>query len=161
MTVRAIADEDWRGLCHLLDQPGVRFGTLRMPFHKPESIRQMVESRPADGLSLVKDIDGLIGGCLFLYRHAGRRSHVADFWMAVSDDFLRQGIGTELLRSMLDSADNWMGIKRIELTVYCDNAAAIELYASHGFKTEGTHRCYAYRAGDYADAFAMARLMIG
>ena len=35
---------------------------------------------------------------------------------------------------------------------------AIALYRKFGFETEGTHRCYALRAGRYVDAYAMARL---
>jgi putative acetyltransferase len=51
-----------------------------------------------------------------------------------------------------------MGVLRIELTVYTDNAPAIALYRKFGFVVEGCHRGYALRDGRYVDAFAMARL---
>ena len=51
-----------------------------------------------------------------------------------------------------------VGLKRIELTVFADNAAAIRLYEKFGFELEGTHRAYAYRDGQFADALCMARL---
>jgi len=157
MAIRAVINDDWRELCHLFEQPGVRFNTLRMPFHKPEDIKRMVEERSSAGLSLVNVVDDRVVGCLFLYRHTGRRTHVADFWMAVRDDMVGQGIGTELLECMLDSADKWLGLRRIELTVYCDNDAAVELYSKHGFEIEGKLIGYAYRSGMYADALCMAR----
>jgi putative acetyltransferase len=51
-----------------------------------------------------------------------------------------------------------MGVLRIELTVYDDNARAIALYRKFGFEIEGRHRGYALRDGRYVDALTMARL---
>jgi L-phenylalanine/L-methionine N-acetyltransferase len=59
---------------------------------------------------------------------------------------------------LTDAADRWLGILRIELTVFTDNARAIALYRRYGFVLEGTHRAYALRDGAYADVHAMARL---
>jgi putative acetyltransferase len=59
---------------------------------------------------------------------------------------------------MVDLADNWLNVRRIELTVFTDNAAAIHLYEKHGFVIEGTNRQYAFRDGQYADVYTMARL---
>jgi len=59
----------------------------------------------------------------------------------------------------LDLADNWLGMSRVELTVYTDNAAAIALYEKFGFEKEGTHRRYAFRDGAYVDAYSMARIL--
>ena len=50
-----------------------------------------------------------------------------------------------------------MNPKRLELTVFVDNAPAIALYERHGFTTEGTFRAYAFRDGVFVDAYAMAR----
>ena len=63
-----------------------------------------------------------------------------------------------LMRAMLDWADNWAGVLRIELQVFTDNAAAIALYQRHGFVVEGTLRGYALRDGVLADVHAMGRL---
>jgi putative acetyltransferase len=46
----------------------------------------------------------------------------------------------------------------LDLRVYVDNAPAIALYEKFGFEIEGTHRCFAYRDGEYVDAHVMARL---
>jgi putative acetyltransferase len=78
--------------------------------------------------------------------------------MGVHDDFTRQGIGSALLGAIVDAADNWLDIKRLELTVFTDNAAAITLYRKFGFEEEGVLRSFAYRAGSYVDAYAMARI---
>ena len=63
-----------------------------------------------------------------------------------------------LLGALCEHADRWLGVLRLELSVYTDNAPAIALYRQHGFEIEGTHRAYVLRDGRYVDAFAMARL---
>jgi L-phenylalanine/L-methionine N-acetyltransferase len=78
--------------------------------------------------------------------------------MAVRDDWQGRGIGTALMEVALDLADNWLNLTRMELSVYTDNAAAVALYKKFGFEIEGTHRRYAFRNGEYADAYTMARI---
>ena len=69
-----------------------------------------------------------------------------------------QGVGTALMQALVDDADRWAQVLRLELTVYADNARAIALYRKFGFEVEGTHRAYALRDGACVDALAMARL---
>lgn len=63
-----------------------------------------------------------------------------------------------MMAALLDAADNWLDLKRLELTVFADNAAAIALYEKLGFEREGVLRSYAFRDGAYVDVLAMARL---
>jgi len=78
--------------------------------------------------------------------------------MGVHDDYQGRGIGTALMTALIDAADNWHAIKRLELTVFTDNVRAIRLYERFGFEREGILRAFAFRAGAYADALAMARV---
>lgn len=78
--------------------------------------------------------------------------------MGVHDDFLGRGIGSALLAELIGAADDWLAIKRLELTVFTDNTPAIRLYEKFGFEMEGTLRAFAFRHGIYADVFAMARI---
>jgi RimJ/RimL family protein N-acetyltransferase len=50
-------------------------------------------------------------------------------------------VGTELLQALVDYADNWLGLLRLELEVYADNHKAQALYRRFGFVEEGVHRC--------------------
>jgi L-phenylalanine/L-methionine N-acetyltransferase len=68
-----------------------------------------------------------------------------------------RGVGRKLLARLLDWADNWAGVLRVELHVHADNDRAIALYRSIGFVEEGRHRNYALKNGRYVDAFSMAR----
>ena len=56
-------------------------------------------------------------------------------------------------------ADNWLNLKRIEITVYVDNKRAIGLYKKFGFEVEGESKDYAFRNGKYVNAFHMARVI--
>ena len=78
--------------------------------------------------------------------------------MVVTPEWHRKGVGSKLLAAVLDVADNWMNLRRGELTVYADNEAAIGLYQKFGFETEGRLRQYALRDGMMVDALTMARL---
>ncbi len=62
------------------------------------------------------------------------------------------------MEAALDLADNWLDLVRLELTVYADNAAGIALYEKFGFVIEGTQRLFAFRNGEYVDAYSMARI---
>jgi putative acetyltransferase len=78
--------------------------------------------------------------------------------MSVHDDFCGRGIGSALMTALIDLSDNWLNLKRLELTVYVDNKPAIRLYGKFGFEVEGTRRADAFRDGRFVDSFAMARL---
>jgi RimJ/RimL family protein N-acetyltransferase len=67
-----------------------------------------------------------------------RRSHVATFGMSVDAAFHGRGVGSALMREMINLCDNWLRVERIELTVFADNAAAVAVYRKHGFVVEGT-----------------------
>lgn len=77
--------------------------------------------------------------------------------MGIHDDHVGKGIGTAFMTELIDIADNWLGLKRLELTVYVDNAPAIRLYEKFGFVSEGIRRQDTFRAGEFVD-LAMARL---
>ena len=76
----------------------------------------------------------------------------------VHADYQRRGVGTRLMEALLDIADNWLMLVRVELTVFADNAGAIALYEKLGFVIEGTKRAAAIRNGRYMDEYMMARI---
>jgi putative acetyltransferase len=76
----------------------------------------------------------------------------------VHDSWHGMGIGKALLASLLDIADNWLNLTRLQLGVVTDNAPAIALYTKAGFISEGIKRADVFRAGAFADTQLMARL---
>jgi L-phenylalanine/L-methionine N-acetyltransferase len=158
VVIRATRPDDSEQIAALACLPGYRFGTLRLPHQTPEATRRWIESRQPGDIDLVVVHGGTIIGNGGLHRFLGRRAHAAEIGMGVHDDWCGRGLGSRLLRELLTVADNWLDLKRIELTVYVDNAPAIALYERCGFAVEGTHRAFAFRDGAYVDAHTMARL---
>jgi putative acetyltransferase len=104
-------------------------------------------------------VDGEVVGSLSLIQQTNPRlRHVGHLGMAVRDDWQGKGIGTALMQAALDLADNWLNLTRMELHVFTDNESAIALYRKFGFEVEDTHRCFAFRDGEYVDACSMARV---
>lgn len=97
---------------------------------------------------------GLVG---LSRNRAPRTAHAASLGIMVHAAYQDRGIGSALLQHILDLADNWLLLVRIELSVFTDNERAIALYKSHGFNIEGTRKYAAIRNGRYADEFLMAR----
>jgi putative acetyltransferase len=158
LVIRARRPADAEAIADLVNLPGVRFGTMRLPFHSPQDVAGWSEKSPSTNLDLVAMKGDLLFGQAGLYRFTGRQSHVAGLGMCVHDAWTGRGVGAALLEALLDAADNWLGIRRLQLTVYTDNGPAIGLYTRCGFEVEGTHRAYALRDGRYVDAHTMARL---
>lgn len=158
IVLRAGRLDDAEALTELFNLPGVRYGTLRQPFQSIEKTRKAIENRGPNDISIVSEWRGKIVANGGLYRRAGRQSHVADLAISVHDGLAGKGVGSHLLAALIDAADNWHDIRRIELNVFTDNLAAIRLYEKFGFEREGTLRNDAYRDGKYVDAYVMGRL---
>ena len=134
---------------------------MQLPLQSVADVRKRFFSETREGLyHLVACVDeeevvGHLGLEMFT---RPRRRHVGQIGMAVRDDWQSKGIGRALMEAALDLADKWLGLTRVELTVYSDNAAGVALYEKFGFEIEGAHRRYALRNGEYVDAYSMARL---
>ena len=156
VTIRAARPEDAEAIAVMASLPGVRHGTLRLPFTTAEDTRRFLE-RPNKHAIVAERGDVLVGQAS-LIRDVGRRAHVGSIGIYVHDDHVGQGIGRALMEALIDLADNWLGLRRLELGVVVDNAPAIHLYESLGFEREGRLRGDALRNGVLTDSWAMARL---
>lgn len=154
---RAVAS-DAEALYETFAEPGVYHGTLQLPYPSLETWRERASANNANVL-LLAEVDGKVVGNIGLHPEAGRRRiHAASVGMSVSKEWQGKGVGSALLVAVIDLAEKWMGITRLELTVFADNAHAIALYRKHGFEQEGVFRHFALRDGAYVDALSMARV---
>ena len=133
--------------------------TLQIPYRSLESVReQLTRSGEGDHL-LVAEIEGEVVGVIGLHTSSRPRvNHKAEVGMMVRDDWKGKGVGAALMQAVIELADKWLNLTRIELTVFTDNESAIALYRKFGFEIEGTLRKYAFRDGEFVDAFAMGRI---
>jgi L-phenylalanine/L-methionine N-acetyltransferase len=163
ITVRRATPADAAAFARIMGDPAVFPGLMQMPHTNEEIWRARLVEGMAPGkidVALVAERAGDVVGSAGLHPvgAALRRRHVVTIGISVAREAQGQGVGTALMHAMCDYADRWMGVLRIELTVYADNEAAIALYRKFGFEIEGRHRGYAMRDGRYVDAFAMARI---
>jgi ribosomal protein S18 acetylase RimI-like enzyme len=101
--------------------------------------------------------DGVVGWCDLRPKTAPTLRHTAVLGMGVVTAYRGRGIGSRMLATTLELALE-RGIRRSELIVRTDNAAAIALYRRFGFVEEGTCRNYMRVDGVDYDALLMARL---
>ncbi|KHT63463.1 GCN5 family acetyltransferase [Photobacterium gaetbulicola] len=161
ISIRHVEKEDIPAIRDLFAGRNAYSGTLQLPHPSIELWERRLENLPSNVYSLLAEMDGrVVGQAGMVVEQNPRRRHVASLGMAVHDDHQGKGVGSALLSELIDLAENWIGITRIELTVYTDNARAVSLYEKLGFVIEGTARNYALRNGEYVDVYHMARLRV-
>ena len=147
------------GITALYNDPAITRQVLQMPFQSTEVWRKRLAPDNERVVQLVALHQGSVIGNIGLEQYSRiRRSHAGSVGMGVATAWQGKGVGSKLLAAVLDIADNWMNLHRVELTVYADNEAAIGLYRKFGFETEGLFRDYAVRDGQWVDTLSMARL---
>ena len=160
LTIRAAEPADAAGISALIGRLGTVEGTLALP-HMPVAARvealQQVETRDC---KLVAVADGQVVGSAGLHNVGPslRRAHVRYLAIALAPEWQGRGVGRQMILRLLDWADNWAGVLRVELHVHADNDQAMALYRKLGLVEEGRHKAYAIKGGRYVDSFSMARL---
>lgn len=86
-----------------------------------------------------------------------RKRHKGKISIAVDTNFQGMGIGSLLMDEMLDFAEKWLMLKKLELTVLIKNEKAINLYIKKGFEKEGLLKKDCVVDGIYEDVYLMAK----
>ena len=160
VVIRSAEPEDAAEISTLLGLAGTFEGMLHLPDMPVASRVEFLQRVDPQGCRLVAVAAGRIVGmaALHVQQPSLRRHHVRGLGIAVAPAWQRQGVGRRLMTRLLDWADHWAGVLRVELWVHADNEHAIALYRSLGFVEEGRHRAYALKDGRYIDSLSMARL---
>ncbi len=156
--IRHLEPGDAAEIQEIASQASVIAGTLHEPYQPAaffENRREMSEgSRRFVALAENKVVGT---GTLSVVTRV-RRRHVGQAGMMVHEDWQGKGVGSALMQAIVDQADNWLNLKRIELEVFTDNVGGIKLYEKFGFEIEGTLRSFAFRDGQYINAYVMGRI---
>lgn len=140
--------------------PGVfRQANVGMPYDSLDSTREWIAKLAPATVAIVAELDGTLIGHAEIYPNSGRRAHSASIGIGVHDDWQGCGIGSRLLAELIDAADNWMGLRRLDLHVFTDNEPALALYRKFGFEIEARFRGDVLREGELTDSYLMARVI--
>jgi len=157
--IRRAEPSDAEAIWKCYTAPLVVRNTLQLPYRSLESVLGQLTKSGEGQHTLVAVIDGEVVGVIGLHTSLRPRvNHRGEIGMMVRDDWQGKGVGTAMMQAVIDLADSWLNLTRIELTVFTDNELAIALYRKFGFDIEGTLRKYAFRDGEFVDAYAMARV---
>ena len=160
VVIRAAEPADATGISALLGRLGTVEGTLQipdMPIASRLDYLQRIDPRECRLVATVGD--AIVGSAgLHVVGTSLRRQHARMLGIGLAPEWQGRGLGRRMIQRLLDWADDWAGVLRIELHVHADNPRAKALYESMGFAEEGRHRGYALKSGEYVDSFSMARM---
>ena len=158
--IRPAHPNDVADVAAMWRDPLVDRTTLQLPSQEIWRARSRLGEAPPPGLHrLAAEDDGRVVGLIAIYQNQNpRRMHSAGLGMMVSPAYWGLGVGSRLMAGILDIADDWLDLKRVELEVNTDNPAAVGLYQKFGFEIEGTKRFHAFGDGRWADSHFMARI---
>ncbi len=159
--IRPVRPEDYAGIHALRIMPGVFESILGIPSERlQKSLDYLAGLSDNDHMFTAVTLEeGLVigTGVLSVYSMP-RKRHSGCLGLMVHRDYQQMGVGTALMNAIINLADNWLKLIRLELTVFTDNSSAIKLYSTFGFEQEGVRRLSAVKNGAYADEFLMARI---
>jgi putative acetyltransferase len=160
ISIRRATPEDASAMTALMSEEAVYGNLLQLPHPSEATWRERLEAKSSNGdVQLVALAKGQLVAMAGLHANPHiRRRHAMHLGMAVTVPAQGKGVGRALMAALIDYADRWVAVMRIELTVFTDNERAIALYRKFGFVQEGIFRAYGLRDGRYQDVLAMARL---
>ena len=161
ITIRPATEADSGAFAKVFADRSAANGTLQHPYTSTDVWRSRLAGNVGTRqVMFAATVNGRVVGNAGLHpvNDNPRQRHVASLGIAVAAAYQGRGIGRALMHACLDFADHWANYARVELAVHADNAPAIKLYASLGFKPEGRLRDYSFREGGYVDALVMGRI---
>jgi putative acetyltransferase len=161
ISLRRREARDAEALFCMFSQPLCQLGMVLKPFSSPEELQAWLESKGSGNFEAVATVDDQAIGYSGLFACEGMQDHVGSMSLFVHDDFHSRGIGTLMMKALLATADVLIGLRRVQLIVFCDNEPAIALYRKFDFQIEGRLECFVRRGDDFLPAYTMARLTAG
>ena len=118
------------------------FGAEGLPFTAEAEADYITRiEHSSDEIMLVAKMDEKIVGNASISRLPRRMKHRGDLAVSVLKEYWNKGIGSQLLKRLLDWAEN-NDFEIIELQVRSDNLGAIHLYEKYGFQKIGMHPAF-------------------
>lgn len=131
----------------------------KTPATQVDEVRKQLTGLPRGHHLLVAETEGQVVGFARLSQFGGRRAHAGSISaIAVHPAWQGRGIGTALLGALLNLADRWLGLRRLELQAPATSPAALALFGHAGFTTEAILRAALIEKGRFVDMHLMGRI---
>jgi RimJ/RimL family protein N-acetyltransferase len=107
---------------------------------------------------VVAEVDGKVIASSDIHPLKGFESHVGILGIIVKNGFRDVGIGTEMMRTLIEQACK-MGLKVLTLSVFATNKRAFHVYEKVGFMQTGVIPRKHFKDGRYIDEIIMTKLL--
>ncbi len=122
-----------------------------------EAIREIKNRK---GLIITAQVDERTIGMAHLVRGKFEKNkHVGFLGISILKDFRKIGIGTAMMKYIMEWARRQKGLEKVSLTVFSTNEAAINLYCTFGFQIEGVSKRQYRIEGKYVDETIMGKFL--
>lgn len=159
MEIRTVSIQDAENISRIRRLNGVREGVLAVTSERLDATVNFIRSLSEYDRAFVAVENGEIAGmAVMLKNRCFTRRHSAKLAVMVAPYYQEKGVGSSLMRRLMDEADEKLGLRRIELLVLTDNIPAISLYKKFGFKIEATRKNAAVKDGKFVDEYFMGRV---
>lgn len=162
--IRPVKIEDAVFINEIRRQDGVRENIMSIISQRVVKTERFIDGLTDNDHVLVADVEEgikkVVGIGSLSVNKSNRVRHSGSIGLMVGKEYHGMGIGRALMNNLIDIADNWLMLVRIELGVFTDNEKAINLYKSLGFEIEGKRKYAIIRNGKYDDDYLMARYNI-
>lgn len=156
--IRPAEPQDARAIDAIARQPGVLDFILALPSDRWTDREARMRQYTYRNYSFVAEVEGEVAGYGgLLPRDHPRLAHSAELFLFVSNQYQGRGVGTALIRHMIDFGERWLRLRRLELTVMATNPRAQALYERLGFVVEGRRKGAIISRGEYVDLIEMVR----
>lgn len=160
LTIRLGRQEDESYLVEWLLQPNVLQWFPLFDLKEIEDAAKIWMSYSKIGSALTAVYEDEPCGTATLYINPYKKlSHQALFAIIVDDRWRGKGIGTRLLKELIDLAKQKFHLELLHLEVYEGNPA-IRLYERFGFQTYGVQHRFAKSDGRYLDKIMMQKCLL-
>ena len=123
-----------------------------------ESIRGL-EGNETNIMLMAMDGEEIAGIATISSSHKVKARHDGGLGIVVAKRYQGLGIGTELIRRLIEWAKGNGITRRISLDTRADNVKAVELYMKLGFTVEGCRRNATLLDGKYYDIYVMGMML--
>lgn len=98
---------------------------------------------------LVATLNGRVVANCQITREKKRKAHVGNLAISVAKAFREEGIGTELIKTLIEEGKKQLGLRLVTLMCFETNDRALQMYKKVGFKLAGViPKIYLYK-GEY------------